>query len=360
MAIEMHKLVMDEYELVEGIINNPLDSQLKGMVDYYCGKINSRLIDRANRYYLMNGVTNEEERIKLISEQLDKYGMLYNRQVIEKQLQHNFVPLRKSDERIKYYQSEIDAINSLGNNQKIRKFAFAILTYAKHQSIVYGEAKILNDDDLMVDLYNLCEPGEISKDKIYLLVHELVKRDLLHIPISLDKYERIEVNYVSNGEEEVVYELANDDIFKMGEVFERIFGQFRAENQKTILEISLVEDYHKVYNSLAEAVRDHNERTGGKLEKGNVSRCTEFRRMSVEDCSFVEIDWEDRENEEYINRICNFVRTLLKANYRKVNKLKGKWVITKDFMGAINESTGEVLLKEGDTIKKGRKKKCIS
>ena len=358
MAIEMHKWVMDEYELVEGIINNPLDSQLKGVVDYYCGKINTRLIDRVNRYLLMNGVTNEEERIKLISEQLDKYGMLYNRQVIEKQLQHNFVPLRKSDERIKYYQSEIDAINSLGNNQKIRKFAFAILTYAKHQSIVYGEAKILNDDDLMVDLYRLCEAGDLTKEDIYLLVYELVKRDLLHIPISLDKYEKIEVKYVSNDEEEVVYDLANDDIFKMGEVFERIFGQFRAENQKTILEISLVEDYHATHASIGEAVKSHNQRTGAKINKGNVSRCTEFRTLATNNCAFVEIDFEDRKNTEYINRICNFIRNTMKPNYRRVNKVKGTWIITKDFMGAIDEN-GEVLAKEGDVLKKGKKKKCI-
>lgn len=352
MAIEMHKLVMNEYELVDGLVNNPLDSQLKGIIDYYCGKINSRLIDRVNRYLLMNGVTNEEERIKLISEQLDKYNMLYNRQVIEKQLQHDFVPLRKSDERIKYYQSEIDIINSLGS-WKLKKFAFAILTFAKYELIVRNEAKLLNDYDHMADLYNLCEPGGISREKMYLLLHELVKRDLIRIPISLDKYEKIEVKYVSIGDEDVVYELANDGIFKMGEVFERIFGEFRHEVQKTILEISLVEDFHAVHSSIGEAVRHHNRRTGNKLEKGHVSRCIAFSSISAGNSAFIEIDFDDKDDVEYIKRICNFVRFQIKPNYTKAKKLKWNWIISRDLICA--KCGDEIVVREGELCRRGRK-----
>lgn len=344
MAIKLHELVYNEMKVVEGLINNPSAQQEKGVLDYYC--VNYRLIDRVNRYLLMQGISNLEERIEFITKILDKYNVLYNHDFILKQIgDKQYRPLRESDNKIKYYKSEIDLIKSLGD-WKLQKFAFAILTYAKHNLNVHGHTDILNSDDLFVDLYRLCDAGNITKNNIYFLLHELVKRDLVVIPISLKSFDnKAEVNYVEDDENaEVVYELGNTDIFKLSEVFEKLLGEYRSEQQKCILEVSLVEDFHCVYSSVVETVREHNNRYKKKVDKTSVTRCASLERMSAGDSAFINWEWEDREDEEYINKVCNFVRTTMKRNATKVKKRKGKWIISRDFMSAIHEETGEVLI----------------
>lgn len=344
MAISLHKLVYNEYKVVEGLINNPSTQQEKGVLDYYC--VNYRLIDRVNRYLLQEGISNLEERIEFITKVLDKYNVMYSREFILKQIgDKQYKALRQSEDRIKYYQSEIDLIKSLGD-WKLQKFAFAILTYAKYNLNVHGHTDILNSDDLFVDLYNLGGAGNITKNNIYFLIHELVKRDLVVIPLSLMTFDdKAEVNYVEEDEEaEVVYELGNTDIFKLSEVFEKIFGAYRSEQQKCILEVSLVEDFHCVYSSVVETVREHNNRYKKKVDKTSVTRCANLKRASAGDSVFIEWEWEDREDEEYIKQVCNFVRKVMKRNATKVKKQKGKWIISRDFMGAIHEETGIVLI----------------
>lgn len=347
MAIKMHNLVYNELEVIEGLINNPSTEQVKGVLDYYCGNVSYRLIGRVDRYLLGQGISNLDERVKFISQVLDKYDMMYNRDYITKQISDKqYIPLKQSDDRIKYYRSEIDLIKSLGE-WRLQKFAFSILTYAKHNQIVHGHTDILNDDDTFVDLYNLSGAGDTTKENIYFLIHELVKRDLLVVPISLKSFDdMVEVNYVEQDEEsEVVYELGNTDIFKLSEVFESIFGEYRSVHQRCVLEVSLVEDFHCVYGSVVETVEEHNKRYAKKkVDKTSVSRCCSFERANAGDSAFIEWDWNDREDEEYIKQVCDFVRGTMKKSMRKVKALKGKWIITRDFMGAINEETGEILV----------------
>lgn len=344
MAIDLHKLTYDEYTIIEGLVNNPSEQQEKGILEYYCGDTNYRLINRVDRYFMGQGIGNIEERVKGIAQVLDKYDMIYNKESIKSQIQDKgYIPLKQTEDRIKYYKSEIDLIVSLGEHSRwLQQLAFAILTYTKHNLNKFGNTKILNNDGHIKDLYNMLGVGRRNDEPIFFLVHELVKRDLIVVPISLKAFDdMIEVNYVEQDENaEVVYELENTDAFKLGEVFDSLFGDCHQLKQKPILEISLIDDYHCVHLSITDTVEAHNKRHKKKVDKTSVTRCATLERTSAGDSAFIEWRWEDREDEEYIEQVIAFVRNVMKPRANKVKKQGGKWIITREFMGAIHEETG--------------------
>lgn len=343
MAIDLHKLTFNEYEIIEGLINNPSEQQEKGIVEYYCGDTNYRLINRVDRYLLGNGIGNVEERVERIAQVLDKYNMFYTENHIRGQIQDKgYTPLRQTEDRIKYYKSEIDLIMSLGEHSRgLQQLAFAILTYTKYNLNKFGNAKILNNIDTITSLYRVSGARNVENEKTYFLVHELVKRELIVVPISLKSFDdMIEVNFVEQDENaEVMYELTNTDPFKLNVVFEILFGGLK----KPILEVSLVDDYHCVHLSITEAVEVHNKRHKKKVDKGSVVRCASLERTSAGDSAFIEWSLQDKDDEEYIKQVCDFVRFVVKPNATKVKKLDGKWIITRDFMGAIYTETGEII-----------------
>lgn len=342
MAVDLHKLTYDEYTIIEGLINNPSEQQEKGILEYYCGDTNYRLINRVDRYLLGQGIGNVEERVERIAEVLDKYNMFYTDNHIRNQIKDKgYVPLRQTEDRIKYYKSEIDLTMSLAEHSRgLQQLAFAILTYTKYNINKYGNAKILNNIDTITSLYRVSGAGSTSNEKVFFLVHELVKRDLIVVPISLKSFDdMIEVNFVEEDENaEVVYELTNTDAFKLGEVFDSLFGEYKSK--KPILEISLIDDYYCVHPTIAETVEVHNKRHKKKVDKTSVTRCATLERTSAGDSAFIEWNWEDKDDEEYIEQVITFVRKVMKPRANKVKKQGGKWIISREFMGAIHEETG--------------------
>lgn len=343
MAIDLHKLTFNEVEIIEGLINNPSEQQEKGILEYYCGDTNYRLINRVDRYLLGKGISNVEERVKSIAQVLDKYNMFYTTDHIKNQIQDKgYTPLKQTEDRIKYYKSEIDLIMSLAEHSRgLQQLAFAILTYTKYNINKYGNAKILNNNNHIKELYNMLDFGRKADEPIFFLVHELVKRDLIVVPISLKSFDdMIEVNFVEeDGNAEVVYELENTDPFKLNVVFDALFGGAK----KPILEISLVDEYHCVHSSINETVEVHNKRHKKRVDKTSVTRCATLERFSAGDSAFIEWTLQDKDDEGYIKQVCDFVRFVMKPNAKKVKALGGKWIISRDFMGAINEETGEVI-----------------
>lgn len=340
MAIDLHKLTFNEYEIIEGLVNNPSEQQEKGILEYYCGQTNYRLINRVDRYLLENGIGNIEERVERIAEVLDKYNMFHTENHIRNQIQDNeYVSLHKSKDRIRYYKSEIELIKALSEHSiGLQRFAFAILTYAKYSLNKHGSAKLLNNVDTITSLHHISGAKAMTNENVFFLVHELVKRDMIVVPISLKSFDdMIEVNFIEEDENaEVVYELANTDAFKLDEVFNKIIGGLK----KAVLEISLVEDYHEVHNSITEAVKTHNQRCKKRVTNTTVGQCARMERMSAGDSVFLEWELKDKEDEEYIEQVCVFVRTKMKRHANIVRKSNGKWIITRDFMGAIQEETG--------------------
>ncbi|WVR22060.1 MAG: hypothetical protein [Malazfec virus 1] len=334
-------LLLNEFAVVKEIAEG--NSELVSLYSSYV----PRLVNRLERYFIM--INRKDNMLEDICTVLDKYSLVYSKSVVvdtlEKSKDHDFKPLRQIDCEVHIYKGEVEQIKKL-QKYGARQLAFALLVISKLRNIRYA--------DPTIHLYNIIDIDRLvakakSKEEVYSDLHEIVNSGMVTVPLIED---RLTINF-TQYEGEGAYELKNEDIFNLKKLFSDLVGEYRAESQKTVLEISLVEDYHEVHNSIAETVEKHNKRYKKKVDKQNVSRCLQLERMSAGDSVFIEIDFEDKEDTEYIARICSFVRYEMKKHFRRGKVVGYNWVISKERMEAVYN--GQIVVHEGMESRKVRK-----
>ncbi len=367
-----------EDEMIELIVNvlDQYEETTDEALERYSNFI-PRFVNRLHRYFTQHGHT-EDEMIELIVNVLDQYELVYSVNVVkdtlDKMKDFDFKPLRRHEEVVKYYKGEIDLICQIDNyavrqlafalltvskfkplrrheevvkyykgeidlicqidNYAVRQLAFALLTVSKLRMIRFADPTIMAVQ--VVDVSRLVKGGKV-KDEIYFMLHELVKREMVTVPLLDDK---ITINFTQH-EGEVVYELGNTEIFKLLPTFNKLCGEYVEPSSRKVLEISLVEDYHAIHPSIAQATKSHNER-GGKVDKSAITKCIGKKRASADNCLWIELEGEI--TEDYISKLVKFGREVYRKQFTKVNKKKGEWIITQDFIGAVIKETGEVLI----------------
>ena len=285
--LKVDKLLLNEYVVINGIVKGETTDEA---LERYSNFI-PRFVNRLHRYFTQHG-HKEDEMIELIVGVLDKYELVYSVSVVKDTL------------------------------EKMKDFEFKPLR--RHEEVQ------------VVDVFRLVKSGKV-KDEIYFMLHELVKRQMVTVPLLDDK---ITVNFTQH-EGEVVYELGNTEVFKLLPTFNKLCGEYVEPSSRKVLEISLVEDYHTIHPSIAQATKSHNER-GGKVDKSAITRCIGKKRASADNCIWLELEGEI--TEEYISKLVKFGREVYRKQFTKVNKKKGEWIISQDFIGAVVKETGEVLV----------------
>lgn len=330
--LKVDKLLLNEYVVINGIVKGETTDEA---LERYSNFI-PRFVNRLHRYFTQHG-HKEDEMIELIVGVLDKYELVYSVSVVkdtlEKMKDFEFKPLRRHEEVVKYYKGEIDLICQI-DNFGARQLAFGLLTVSKLRMIRFADPTIMAVQ--VVDVFRLVKGGKV-KDEIYFMLHELVKRKMVTVPLFEDK---ITVNFTQH-EGEVVYELGNTEIFKLLPTFNKLCGVYVEPSSRKVLEISLVKDYHAIHPSIAQATKSHNER-GGQVDKSAITKCIGKKRASADNCLWIELEGEI--TEEYISKLVKFGREVYRKQFTKVNKKKGEWIISQDFIGAVVKETGEVLV----------------
>jgi len=330
-AIKITDLLINEFDVLKEIVNG--ESEL---VSLYSGYV-PRLVNRLERYFIM--INKEGEMFDNIVEVLDKYNLVYSKSVVidtlKKSEEHDFKPLRQNPDQIKLYKEEIEKIQQL-QSHGAKQLAFALLITSKVKATHTDEPVIYLAN--IIDIQRFCGKYRV-KEETYFDLHELVKEEMVTVPLVGNK---MTVDF-TRYDGEVVYQLGNTDVLDLLSLFNKLVGEYRSEQQKCILEVSLVEDYHEVHTSIADTVKVHNERYHKRVDKGAVSKCTTLERLSAGDSVFIEWDWNERDDEEFIKEVCLFIRKFMKSRYLRVKKQGGTWVFTREFMGAVHKETGEVL-----------------
>lgn len=324
-------ILLNEFEVIKEIAVG--QSELVSLYSSYVPK----LVNRLERYFKM--INQDGDMLDNIIEVLDRYNLVYAKSVVidtlENSKNHDFKPLRQNEEQIKIYKEEIEQIQKL-EQHGAKQLAFALLVTSKVRTIRYADPSIYLAN--VMDIQRFC--GKLrKKEETYFLLHDLVKAEMVTVPLIEEK---LTVNF-RRYEGEVEYTLTNTEVLDLLSVFNKVIGEYRSEQQKCILEISLVEDYHEVHSSIGATVEVHNKRYKKKVDKSAISKCSTFERMSAGDSAFIEWDWNDRDDEEYIKQVCAFVRKFMKSRFLRVKKQDGTWVFSREFMGAIHKVTGEVL-----------------
>lgn len=339
-------LILNEFDIVKDIVEGEGQH-----IDLYSTYI-PRLVNRLERYYQM--INLQGNLLENIVKVLDKYNLVYSTKVImdtlDKSKTHDFIPLRQIDAEVKIYKEEVEAI------KKIEKFAtrqlmFALLVVSKLRTVRYADPTIHLCN--VIDVSRLCGKAKV-KQEVYFCLHELVQKELVTVPLIENT---LTVN-LTRCEGEVEYVLENTDVLDLTTLFNNLIGEYRAENQMTILEISLVENYHEVHNSMDETIRKHNERSEKRIGEKSVKSCLAKNSMSTGNSAFIQLDEDEVTDEEYIKRLCDFFRFQVKPNATKAKKLGWEWHITRELLCA--KCSDEIVMREGELGRRERRMKMCS
>lgn len=338
-------LILNEFEIVKDIVEGEGQH-----IDLYSTYV-PRLVNRLERYYQMTNL--QDDLLENILKVLDKYNLVYSTKVVidtlDKSKTHDFTPLRQVDVEVKIYKEEVEAI------KKIEKFAtrqlmFALLVVSKLRTVRYADPTIhLNN---IIDVSRLCGKAKV-KQEVYFCLHELVQKELVTVPLIENK-----LTVKTQCEGEVEYVLENTDVLDLTTLFNNLIGEYRVENQMTILEISLVENYYEIHNSMDETIRKHNDRCEKKIGEQSVKSCLAKKSMSTGNSAFIELNEDQVTDEEYIKRLCDFFRFQVKPNATKGKKLGWEWCITRELMCA--KCGDEIVMREGELGRRERRMKMCS
>lgn len=339
-------LLLNEFAVVKEVEKG--DSELVSLYSSYV----PRLVNRLERYYKM--INRQDNMLEDICKVLDGYDLVYSKSVVidtlEKSKNHDFKPLRQIDCEVKIYKEEVEGIKKLANHST-RQLIFALLLVSKLRTVRYADPTIHLCN--VIDIQRLCSKNR-AKQEVYLCLHELVQRDMVTIPLIED---RMTIN-LTKYEGEVEYTLKNTDVLDLTTLFNNLIGEYRAENQMTILEISLVEDYHEVHNSMKDTVTKHNKRCTKRISEQSIKTCLAKKSMSTGNSAFIELNEDEATDEDYLKRLCDFFRFQVKPNATKAKKLGWEWHITREFMGAM--CNGEVIMREGELGRRERRMKMCA
>lgn len=317
-------ILLNEFEVIKEIAVG--QSELVSLYSSYVPK----LVNRLERYFKM--INQDGDMLDNIIEVLDRYNLVYAKSVVidtlENSKNHDFKPLRQNEEQIKIYKEEIEQIQKL-EQHGAKQLAFALLVVSKVRTIRYADPSIYLAN--VMDIQRFC--GKLrKKEETYFLLHDLVKAEMVTVPLIEEK---LTVNF-RRYEGEVEYVLSNTEVLDLLSVFNKVFGEYRSEQQKYILEIALDGDYHAIHESQNEASRI------SKVPVCSIREVVKLNRMSAGGRTFVELSVDDINDTEYINKICDFMRGCVKKHFRKLKKRGANWIISRDFMGAVDKETGEV------------------
>ena len=171
-------------------------------------------------------------------------------EILSEESLSKLTPLHRDDKTIKFYKSEIDAINTSGLSIGAKRLLFAILWFKKTKLAINENTDYLFDNSL--NIYNNLDSALTTTGKArYELLSQLAEHGFISIEMSLDA--RVQIKELKeDSDNEVVFETS--EVSNSKEAFEKLIGALRRRN---FIVINIAEYFaaqsYSIVTSLAQA-----------------------------------------------------------------------------------------------------------
>ena len=311
MKIEPYSLILNEYEVVEGIIKTGI------IPDFYNNT--GILVNRLYRYFYE---VNKEDAVDLLKRELDKLDIAYDDEYLEGGVMKYTVvqPLKRTN-GINIYQDEVDSINKI-KGRTAQRTAFSLLVIQKVLSPHSNKLYFDNWNDMFkpVNITNQVERNNI--------IHQLQQQEVIDIP-RFDNYLEVKIAKAEGK----VHTVIKDNFDKVSEWFDTIFAE--NTNLETIVMIdkdgNIREFRHTGYAGVAKILQEE----GVKIDKQAISKICKLQREQLNGVYFFVLDEQwcgkgdyELRKEAYIDAMKRAREILIKCK-RNPNK-KGKLYVRID------------------------------
>lgn len=289
MEIKVQNMILNEYEVVEGIIKTGI------IPDFY--KNIDILVNRLYRYFYE---LDKDNAVDLLKQELDKLDVAYEDEYLEnKVMRYTVVQPLKRTNGINIYQAEVDAINRIKgrSNQRV---AFGLLIIQKVLSPHSNRLYIDNWNDVF-KVVKITKQSERNNT-----LYQLQQQGVIDVPL-FDNYLEVKIAKADGK----VHTTIKDGFDKVDKWFDKIFEE--NTNLETVIMIdedgNMREFRHAGYSGVAKALQEE----GRKITKAAISQICKLQREQLNGCSFFVLDEEWCKQGDYELRKANYIDAMKRA-----------------------------------------------
>ena len=311
MEIKPYSLILNEYEVVEGMVHT------NTIPDFY--KNVDILVNRLYRYFYE---LDKDNAVDLLKQELDKLDVAYEDEYLEnKVMRYTVVQPLKRTNGVNIYQEEVDAINRIKgrSNQRV---AFGLLVIQKVLSPHSNRLYIDNWNDVF-KVVKITKQSERNNT-----LYQLQQQEVIDVPL-FDNYLEVKIAKADGR----VHTVIKDDFDKIDKWFDKIFAE--NTNLESIVMIdkegNVREFRHTGYAGVAKTLQEE----GVKIDRQAISKICKLQREQLNGVYFFVLDEEWCHKGDYELRKANYIDAMKRAREilikckRNPNK-KGKLYIRID------------------------------
>ena len=254
-------------------------------------------------------------------------------EILSEESLSKLTPLHRDDKKIKFYRSEIDAINTSELSIGAKRLLFAILWFKKTKLAINESADYLFDNSL--NIYNNLDSALTTAGKArYELLSQLAENGFISIEMSLDA--RVQIKELKeDNDNEVVFETS--EVTNSKEAFEMLIGALRRRN---FIVINIAEYFENgsyvVINSLAQAKEYAPTDKIKQICNNERFQHKGFTFIEIEDGRLLLVDYKDLRD-----KLVHTHMTLVRVDFIKLKK--------KGFKLHFSIDGNEILLSSNDS-----------
>ena len=289
MEIKPYSLILNEYEVVEGIIKTGI------IPDFYSNT--GILVNRLFRYFYESDADNA---IDLLKRELDKLDIAYDDEYLEGGvMKYEVVQPLKRTNGINIYQEEVDSINKI-KGRTAQRTAFSLLIIQKVLSPHSNKLHFDNWCDMFkpVNITNQVERNNA--------IYQLQQQGVVDVPL-FDNYIEIKIARTDGK----IHITIKDNFDKIDGWFDTIFAE--NTNLETIIMIdkegNVREFRHTGFAGVAKILQGE----GVKIDKQAIAKICKLQREQLNGVFFFVLDEEWCDKGDYELRKANYIDTMKQA-----------------------------------------------
>ena len=320
MEIKPYSLILNEYEVVEGMVRTGI------IPDFYNNT--GILVNRLFRYFYELDADNA---VDLLKQELDRLDILYEDEFLENGVMRYTVvqPLKRTN-GIAIYQSEVDSINKI-KGRTAQRTAFSLLVIQKILSPHCNKLFFDNWCDMFkpVNITNQVERNNA--------IHELQQQGVIDVPL-FDNYIELLISKADGK----VHTTIRDNFDKVDNWFDKIFAE--NTNLETVIMVdedgNIREFRHTGYSGVAKILQEE----GRKITKAAISQICKLQREQLNGVYFFVLDEEWCHKGDYELRKSNYIKAMKQAREILIKAKRNPNKKLKLYI-KINSGDGEILTK---------------
>lgn len=289
MEIKPYSLILNEYEVVEGIVRTGI------IPDFYSNT--GILMNRLFRYFYESDADNA---INLLKRELEKLDIAYDDEYLEGGvMKYEVVQPLKRTNGIAIYQSEVDSINKI-KGRTAQRTAFSLLIIQKVLSPHSNKLYFDNWNDMFkpVNITNQVERNNI--------IYQLQQQGVIDVPL-YDNYLEVKIARTDGK----VHTVIKGNFDKIDGWFDEIFAE--NTNLETVIMVdedgNIREFSHVGYSGVAKILSQE----GRKITKSAISQICKLQREQLNGAFFFTLDEEWCEAGDYELRKENYIKAMVDA-----------------------------------------------